>query len=43
MNRLGFKRSNKTKFVQYTFQDNLTENYEYILTKEMYFKKNIEK
>ena len=43
MNRLGFKRSNKTKFVQYTFQDNLTENYEYILTKEMYFKKNVEK
>ena len=43
MEKLGFKRNNKIKLVQYTFQDNLTENYEYILTKEMYFKKNVEK
>ena len=43
MEKLGFKRSSKTKLVQYTFQDDLTENYEYILTKEMYFKKKIEK
>lgn len=34
--KLGFVRLDKTKLVQYTFLDNLTEIYTYFLTKEMH-------
>src|SRR5574344_228589 len=39
MEKLGFERQLQTDFVQYTYLDNLTEDYRYILTKEMYFTK----
>lgn len=38
--RFGFVRSDKTKMVEYTFCDELVEDYQYSLTKEMYFKNN---
>ncbi|HPZ23670.1 MAG TPA: GNAT family N-acetyltransferase [Bacilli bacterium] len=38
MEKLGFERQLQTDFVQYTYLDNLTEDYRYILTKEMYLK-----
>ncbi len=42
MEKLGFKRQDKTKIVQYTFLDELTEDYSYTLDKEDWFtlKKN---
>ena len=40
MERLGFERQEHTKMVQYTFVDELVEDYEYILTKERYLEFN---
>lgn len=40
MENLGFERQPQTSFVQYTYLDNLTEDYKYILTKEMYLNRN---
>ena len=39
MEKLGFKRIPETKWVDYTFMDEPVEDYQYILTKEMYFNK----
>lgn len=39
MERLGFKRLSYTKMIQYTYLDELTEDYQYNITKEMYFDK----
>ena len=36
LKNLGSKRLDKTKMVQYTYLDELSEAYDYILTKEMY-------
>ena len=36
MEKLGFDRTNQTKMIQYTYLDELTEDYQYILTKEKY-------
>ena len=36
MERLGFERQKQTKMVQYTFLDELTEDYSYVLTREKY-------
>lgn len=41
MEKLGFKRQKVTKFIQYTFLDELTENYSYIMTKERYLSLNL--
>ena len=38
MEKLGFERQNKNKYVQYTFLDELTEDYTYKLTRESYMK-----
>ena len=38
MEKLGFKRNDYTNMVQYTFLDELVEDYSYTLTKEDYFK-----
>ena len=43
MEKLGFVRLNKTKQVQYTFLDQLTEDYTYLLTRDMFLKSNKEK
>lgn len=40
MEKLGFERQEKTKMVQYTFLDELTEDYSYIMTKEKYISLN---
>ena len=40
MEKLGFVRLNKTKMVQYTFLDELTEDYTYLLTRDMFLKSN---
>lgn len=40
MERLGFERQAQTKMIQYTFLDDLVEDYVYILTKERYFELN---
>ena len=40
MERFGFIRSDKTAFVEYTFVDEPIEDYQYYLTKDMYFNKN---
>ncbi len=39
MEKLGFKRAGYTKMIQYTYLDELTEDYQYNITKEMYFDK----
>ena len=36
MEKLGFERQEKTKMIQYTFLDELTEIYSYVMTKERY-------
>ena len=36
MEKLGFDRTNQTKMIQYTYLDELTEDYQYILNKEKY-------
>ena len=36
MEKLGFERQEITKMIQYTFLDELTESYSYVLTKEKY-------
>ena len=36
MEKLGFKRQEKTKMIQYTFLDEATETYSYIITREEY-------
>ena len=38
MEKLDFDRTNQTKMIQYTYLDELTEDYQYILTKEKYLK-----
>jgi RimJ/RimL family protein N-acetyltransferase len=43
MEKLGFVRLNKTKMVQYTFLDELTEDYAYLLTRDMFLEFNKEK
>lgn len=40
MERFGFVREDKTKLVEYTYVDEPIEDYQYYLTKEMYFGKN---
>ncbi len=40
MEKLGFERQEKNKMIQYTFLDELTEGYSYILTKEKYLSLN---
>ncbi len=40
MERLGFKRQENTKLVQYTFLDELTEDYSYVMTRERYLSLN---
>lgn len=40
MEGLGFKNTGKTKMVQYTYLDKPPEDYQYILTKEMYLENN---
>ena len=40
MERFGFVREDKTKLVEYTYVDEPIEDYQYYLTKEMYFSKN---
>ena len=40
MERLGFVRQENTKMVQYTFLDELTEDYSYTMTKERYLMLN---
>lgn len=40
MEKLGFERQEKTKLVQYTFLDELTEDYSYEMTKERYISFN---
>ena len=40
MEKLGFKRLSQTKLIQYTYLDTLTEDYTYLLTKEMYKNKS---
>ena len=37
MEKFGFVRLDKTKMVEYTYVDELIEDYQYYLTKEMYF------
>ena len=36
MERLGFERQEQTKMVQYTFVDELVEDYSYVMTREKY-------
>ena len=45
MEKFGFVRLDKTKMVEYTYVDEPVEDYQYYLTKEMYFenKKQIKK
>lgn len=43
MEKFGFVRSDKTKFVNYTFLDGAVEDYQYYMTKEMYFDKQNKK
>lgn len=37
MEKLGFEKIDKTHMVQYTYLDELVEDYQFILTKEMYY------
>ena len=37
MEKYGFERQDKTKMVEYTFLDEPIEDYQYVLTKEMYY------
>lgn len=37
MENLGFVKKDKTKMIQYTYLDKLTEAYQYILTKKIYY------
>ncbi len=39
MEKFGFVRLDKTKMVEYTYVDEPVEDYQYYLTKEMYYKK----
>ena len=41
MEKLGFERQEKTKMIQYTFLDELTEIYSYVMTKEKYLSLNL--
>ena len=44
MEKFGFVRSDNTKMVEYTYLDDPVEDYQYFLTKDMYFdKKNLPK
>ena len=38
MEKYGFEKLNETRMIEYTFVDNPVEDYQYYLTKEMYFK-----
>ena len=39
MEKLGFERTNDTKMIQYTYLNELTEDYQYCFTRDMYFNK----
>lgn len=41
MEKLGFERQEKTKMIQYTFLDELTEIYSYVMIKERYLSLNL--
>lgn len=41
MEKLGFERQEKNKMIQYTFLDELTEIYSYVMTKERYLSLNL--
>lgn len=41
MERLGFEKLKKTKLVQYTFLDELTECYSYVMTRDKYLLLNL--
>lgn len=41
MEKLEFERQEKTKMIQYTFLDELTEIYSYVMTKERYLSLNL--
>lgn len=41
MEKLGFERQEVTKMIQYTFLDELTEDYSYVLTREKYLSLNL--
>lgn len=43
MEKLGFERLNRTRMVQYTFVDELVEDFEYVLTKQKYLEFNEDK
>ena len=43
MEKLGFERLNRTCMVQYTFVDELVEDFEYVLTKQKYLEFNEDK
>ncbi len=43
MEKLGFERQEKTKMTQYTFLDDLTECYSYVMTKERYLSHSLNK
>jgi RimJ/RimL family protein N-acetyltransferase len=38
MEKLGFERLPETRMIDYTFMDEPVEDYQYHLTKEMYFR-----
>ena len=40
MEKFGFKRLDNTRMVEYTYVDEPVEDYQYVLTREMYFNKN---
>ena len=40
MEKFGFERLDKTKMVEYTYLDEPVEDYQYVLTREMYKNKN---
>ena len=39
MEKFGFLRLDKTKMVEYTYVDEPVEDYQYYISKEMYFNK----
>ena len=43
MEKYGFARLDKTKMVEYTYVDEPVEDYQYYLTKEMYFENKKQK
>ena len=41
MEKLGFEKQKNTKMIQYTFLDELTEVYSYVITREKYLSLNL--